>query len=75
MKFAATSAVVAAALAAVAAAKALLFAGVLGCSTLLESRRAGDDRDFKRLVAASAARASRAVYACTDGRSFRLAMC
>ena len=31
-------------LASVAAAKALLFAGVLGCSTLLESRRAGDDR-------------------------------
>ena len=31
-------------LASVAAAKALLFAGVLGCSTLLESRRAGDDQ-------------------------------
>ena len=33
-------------LAAVAAAKVLLFAAVLGCSTLLESRRAGDDREY-----------------------------
>ena len=62
-------------LASVAAAKALLFAGVLGCSTLLESRRAGDDdklnfatckrltadRDFKRLVARARAHLLHAV--------------
>ena len=57
-------------LASVAAAKALLFAGVLGCSTLLESRRAGDDRDFKRLVAASAARA----IFCTQSNDFALGL-
>ena len=56
----------------VAAAKALLFAGVLEVhSTLLESRRAvGDDRDFKRLVAASAARA----IFCTQSNDFALGL-
>ena len=57
-------------LAAVAAAKVLLFAAVLGCSTLLESRRADDDRDVKRLVAASAARA----IFCTQSNDFALGL-